>query len=267
MPAVRRCKDTQSIEELRLGEDRRLFTGTVRRYVTCEGGRPVLIQLPTCYTPAGLLSDFDEGARLTLIPIDSQGREEMASLLQLCHKILEKTHSDNGSSEYTPAATSEPKLLIDNHTGEISVATSRVRDVRVFEAEDLAADDCPILPGDTVTAIISPDYYWRSASGQKHGLSIRLVQVLLHTDRGRYKYCLWGSDQQTNQKRVPAPAPPPPPPPPMPHKRNHRPENTAQTRPVKSVNFPIKDQGFRPTVMEIVTARNALRKTTKGNSA
>ena len=244
MPAVRRCEDAQRIEQIRLGEERRLASGTVRRYVTCEGGRPLLVQLPTCYAPAGLLSDFDEGARLALVPVDAPGRGEVLRLLGLCRRILE-------------GVGGAPAVQIDEDTGELSAAAARARDVRVFEAEDLAADDCPVLPGDTVTAIVSPDYYWRSASGGRHGLSIRLVQVLLHTDRGRYRDWLLAGPAPDPPPRAPRPPPPPlprPPPPPRPPVK--RKENPAESRQ--------RGGGFRPSVMEIVTARTALRKTPRG---
>ena len=252
MPAVRSCKVAQRVDELRLGEERRLHTGSVRRYVTCEGGRPLLVQLPTCYTPSGLLSDFDEGARISLVPLDRAGRDDVGALREVCDRIAEQACAGRPDLER--------KDRIDAETGEVFASTTRARDVRIFESEDLAADECPVLPGDTVTAIVSPDYFWRSADGERGGVCVRLVQVLLHTDRGRYRECLAeGFAPPAALVRRPSPSgpavskpdalhgpPPPPPPPPPPRKKTER------ERP--------KDNGFRPTVMEIVTARNALRK-------
>lgn len=240
MPAVRSCKVAQRVEELRLGEERRLHTGSVRRYVTCEGGRPLLVQLPSCYTPGGLLSDFDEGARISLIPLDAAGRRDVSALRAVCDRVAERACSGRPPLERRDS--------VDPDTGEVSASAPRARDVRVFESEDLSADDCPVLAGDTVTAIVSPDYFWRSADGKRGGVCVRLVQILLHTDRGRYRECLTTCD------RGPPPPPPPPPgrlprrqppPPPPPRPERKRVERTP---------------AFKPSVMEIVTARNSLRK-------
>lgn len=246
MPAsVRSCREAGDVRSFRLGEERRLSTGSTRRYVTCERGRPLLVQLPACYTPGGLLSDFDEGARIDLVPLGGDGRADMALFRDLLDRVCER-----GSVKGRPS--------LDSDTGEIRASTARARDVRVFEAEDLAADDCPVLPGDTLTAIVSPDYVWRSASGDRAGLCVRLVQLLIHTDRGRYRHCLPAGPRAPQQAPQAPPPPPPrpgarpdaPPPPPKPP-RCSGPAKARQGQ---------EDGRFRPTVMQIVTARNALRK-------
>lgn len=239
MPVVRSCKNALVADEsVRLGEERRLSTGTLRRYVSYEGGRPILIQLPVCYTPGGFLHNFDDGGQMSLVPTDARGLAEVDCLIELCGKIEARFHS---------GAAGEWDRCVDAVTREVRVRTARVRDVRVFESADMSADDCPVEPGDTVTAIVSPDYVWRSASGAKSGLNLRLVQLLLHTDRGNYRGCLIPHSPYT----VPSSASalqraPPPPPPPMMKKKS-----AASKQP---------PPGFRPTVMDIVTARNALRK-------
>lgn len=231
MSAVRSC-GTAGAAEIRLGDERRLSTGTVRRYVTYERGSPVLIQLPTCYTPGGLLHNFDEGAEMTMVPVDPQGAADLGSLVELCQAIRAVARS--ACAEWVCGAD----------RNEVRACARRIRDVRVFESEDLAADECPVHPGDTVTAIVSPDYVWRSANGSRGGLNIRLVQLLLHTDRGTYRRCL----VPRSLAAAPAPRPPPPPPRAAPPTAKHR--NPPQP-------------GFRPSVMDIVTTRNALRKTVK----
>eukprot|EP00873_Tetraselmis_striata_P033990 jgi/Tetstr1/454254/TSEL_041173.t1 len=249
MPAVRPCEAARRVEGLRLGEERRMHTGATRRYVTCDAGRPLLVQLPTCYTPGGMLSDFDDGARISMVPLDNCGRAEVALLRELSDRIARQA-----------AATAPDVVLldagIDPATGEVRACAPRARDVRVFESEDLEAHDCPVLPGDTVTAIVSPDYFWRSADGRRGGVCIRLVQLLLHTDRGRYRALLAKG------------ATPPPPPPPPPPGRGAGPRACAATPPpppAKARQGPraaAANNAFRPSVMQIVTARNALRKTT-----
>lgn len=236
MPVVRSCKNALVADEnVRLGEERRLSTGTLRRYVSYEGGRPILIQLPVCYTPGGFLHNFDDGGHMSLVPTDEKGLAEVDCLFELCCKIEARFQS-----------TGEWDRCIDAVTREVRVRTARVRDVRVFESADMSADDCPVEPGDTVTAIVSPDYVWRSVTGTKSGLNLRLVQLLLHTDRGNYRSCLIPHCPSTVSSFSSSctRAPPPPPPPMM--------KKSAASKP--------PPPGFRPSVMDIVTARNALRK-------
>jgi hypothetical protein len=234
MPAVRSCEAALGLEDIRLGEERRLRSGTRRRYLTCEGGRPLLVQLPTCYTPGGMLSDFCDGARLSLVPLDDGGRVAVADLRRLCVRVADQAVSSGGVSKVQHG--------VDPETGEVLATASRLRDVRVFESEDLDADDCPVLPGDVVTAIVSPDYFWRSADGERGGVCIRLVQILLHTDRGRYRTCLARSASPSPSEPVRPPAPPP-----LPRPSPLRRANDNAGR-------------FRPTAIEIAAAKNSLRK-------
>lgn len=239
MPVVRSCSNALgAVDDVRLGEERRLSTGTVRRYVSYDRGHPILIQLPICFTPGGMVYNFDEGARMSLVPNEPPGIAEVDCLVELCFKIRARFELQRPDSEW------EWDSCIEATTREVSVRSARVRDVRVFESEDLSADECPVGPGDTVTAIVSPDYVWRSASGTRAGLNLRLVQLLLHTDRGSYTSCLIPCHRPASVFCEPRSLPPPPPPPPMPRRA------AAKAPP----------PGFRPSVMDIVTARNSLRK-------
>ncbi|AUF82468.1 hypothetical protein TetV_376 [Tetraselmis virus 1] len=254
MAAVIDCKDVQRVEgNIRVGESRKLNTGTVRRYITTSNGRDILIQLPTCYTPSGILHDFDEGAKLDMITVNPEGAKQLSLFLTFCEKICDRIARESDRLISVPGTA-------DDKDGSLHVHAPRLRDVRVFEAEDLPADECRVMPGDTVTAIVSPEYIW--IGSKRCGLNVRLVQLLLHTDRGRYRSFMFNgysspppppSASASSSAPPPPPLPPstskrPPPPPPMPSRKAKEPE-------------PVKKSGFRPSVMEIVTAKNLLRKT------
>lgn len=244
MPTVVECDKIPS-EAVRVGEVRRLSSGTSRRYITCDG-RSLLIQLPVCYTPSGFVSDFDEGGRITLIPTEDQGVKLLDKMAEFCTELA-KTHSQDGK-------------VVAEEVGQVTASTPRARDVRIFEAEDLSADDCVILQGDVLTCIISPEYIWTGTSGRA-GVHIRVVQMLLHTDRGRYRNCMINGAPPAHHSTSRRPPPPPPPPPPG--------NANQKTPPPPPPPLQMKKKGqnnphvFRPTVFDIVTAKNALRKVAK----
>jgi hypothetical protein len=207
----------------------------MRRYVTCGGGRDLLVQLPSCYTPSGLLSDFDDGGRIDMMPVDEHGKKQVEAFRELCERLVLSTADEKA------AATALSTFVPVSVEGAVTACASRVRDVRIFEAADLPADNCAILAGDTVTAIVSPEYVWTGK--QRRGINVRLVQLFLHTDRGRYRSFMCSG------ARMPLPQgnPPPPMPVPMPQLQKRREQ---------------KQEGYMPTLLDIVTAKNALRRTT-----
>jgi hypothetical protein len=227
-----------------------MASGTVRRYVTRAGGRDLLVQLPTCYTPSGLLSDFDDGGRIDLAPVDSGGEKDVEAFLALCSSLLPRPPDEE-------AAPGLPSLaaVVPVSGGVVTASAARVRDVRIFEAEDLPADDCAVLAGDTVTAIVSPEYVW--VGKKRRGLHVRLVQLFLHTDRGRYRSFMFSGCERAGAR----PPPPPPPPGAWRPERTRRPvdpESREASRPALGGRG-----GYKPSLMEIVTAKNSLKKTAR----
>lgn len=251
MVSVRTCSEAKDALPLpRVGEPRRLSSGTIRRYVHCLSGRDVLIQLPTCFTPTGILHDFDEGARIEMNTTDEPGRKEIMQLEQLCRELAQSSSDASGKAISVPCS-------VGDTSAAVTASTGRFRDVRIFEASDMPADECEIRAGDTLTAIVSPEYVWIGA--KRCGVHVRLVQLLLHTDRGKYRAFLFKG----------AHAPPPPPPLPA-ASSGGRP--APPPPPIRRQSGTIKSQretaappsgGFRPSVMEIVTAKNLLKKTSR----
>lgn len=237
-PVVRTC--LEHVATIRVGEDRILSSGGTRRYLSCGHGRPLLFQLPVCHTPGGLVHDFAHGASISLVPVDEAGRRAVDGLRSTC--------SRSALAGGLPDSARIPVGL-----GKVDATAARTGDVRIFESEHSPSDGIAIVPGDTVTAIVSVDHLWTSASRRSCGVCLRLVQVLLHTDRARYTSPMF-------LPTLPPRSPPPPPPPPPPPAIRNPPAKKKPSPPAAAT------RGFRPSAIDIVNALNSLRRTNKDSA-
>jgi hypothetical protein len=176
-------------------------------------GRRVLVQLPPCYTPGGLLHDFEGGIRMRVCPLTERGRAEVRLLRQQCLALLASGPDDSprdrggdggdGCSAAVvagvPGVADVPdvpwrcRLAIDEDGGGLLLRSRRGTDPRFFESVGVPSppEAATAHPGETLSALLCLEHAWLGpAPLNQAGVSLKLVQVLIHTDRQRYRDCL-----------------------------------------------------------------------------
>ena len=174
-------------------------------------GRRVLVQLPPCYTPGGLLHDFEGGVRMRLRPTTARGKADVQALRLLCASLLAADargcdgQGCDGQGCGEQGGRGPSNIAPDGD--ELLVRSRRGSDLRFFESVGVASppEAATALPGETLSALISVEYAWAapeagaagcaaagggSAAAAKCGVYLKLVQVLIHTDRQRFRECL-----------------------------------------------------------------------------
>ena len=119
---------------------------------------------------------------------------------------------------------------------------------------ELDAARCPVLPGDHLQAIVSPEYVWRSAGGRV-GVHLQLVQLLLLTDRGRYRASLFAGPAPDPEGRPEGRAEG------RPERGGRRPPPSVPPPPPRKPPTPAAGSGsWVPSIMDLMRARKTLKR-------
>jgi hypothetical protein len=123
----------------------------------------MIVQLPRCYAPAGMLRDFDGGLRLPVSPLTSSGRKSLSALHRVCRRLLRKGAPAGvckGSDDWAADTSVNPV----RPGGEAALLkTQRANDCRLFESDGSALDDETgrgVLPGETVIPLVCVEHVW-----------------------------------------------------------------------------------------------------------
>jgi len=135
----------------------------------------LIVQLPRCYAPAGLLRDFDGGLRLPVCPLTTAGRKSLAALHRICRRLLRKgapagvspgpgragaPEACKGAEDWAAATSVNPV----RPGGEAALLkTQRANDCRLFESDGSPLDDETgrgVLPGETVVPLVCVEHVW-----------------------------------------------------------------------------------------------------------
>lgn len=218
---VLRCDQLETVRAA-LEPPMRLSSGTLLSPVRCPGGDRVILQLPTCYAPAGLLHDFDDGVTLTLRLPETVADARFDSLARLCSDLALAAPATSDSAAATtdkarPApntGTTKLKLPVSDDSRCVTVRNRRFEDVRFFDVYGAGVDSDRIHPGELVTALVAVEHAWTAPKSR--GVLLKLLQVIVHTERQRLRTCLIhvpNAPDGTPRGSGPPPPPPPPPPP------------------------------------------------------
>lgn len=133
-------------------------------------GMRLVVQLPRCYAPAGMLRDFDGGLRLPVCPLTSSGRKSLAALHRICRRLLRKgapagvATAPSGSSASSADWAAETSVNPVRPGGEAALLkTQRESDCCLFEADGTTLRDGTgrgVLPGETIVPLVCVEHVW-----------------------------------------------------------------------------------------------------------
>ena len=209
----------------------RLWNGTLLHRVERSGRARLIVQLPACYAPAGILRDFEGGVRMPVCPLTGDGRDSLARLHGVCRRLLlDAVHGGGGGASLDGASLEDSDWASSSSanpvraSGEAAILRNRrENDCALFAPDGTPLDDdtgLGVLPGETVIPIVCIEHVWvRPATascavrvGDPHawpspsprreipdagrdiptrpvaaGITLKLLQVLVVTERGRFR--------------------------------------------------------------------------------